>query len=101
KVRWQTCRAIAIEVSERCRKGRNGNALLDCGGDGDAPVVLCVLDNVSEIGVEQQIMQRGIAFVGVNDAIQKLRANDAAAAPDGGDIPEVQVPVVLFAGRAQ
>ena len=46
-------------------------------------------------------MQRGIAFVGVNDAIQKIRANDAAAAPDGGDIPEVQVPVVLFAGCAQ
>ena len=46
-------------------------------------------------------MQRRIAFVGVNDAIQKLCANDATAAPDSGDVAEVQVPVVLFAGRAQ
>src|SRR6266478_7238036 len=93
QVRWQTGRAIAVEVSERCRKGRNGNAVFDRGGDGDAPVVLCVLDDIGEVGIEQQIVERQIAFVGVNDAIQKLRANDATAAPDGGDVAEVQVPV--------
>ena len=101
QIRWQTRRAITVEVSERRRKRRDSDAIFDRGGDGDPPVVLRVFDNVSEIGVEQQIVQRGIAFVSVNDAIQKLCPNDATAAPDGGDVAEVQVPIVLFAGRAQ
>ena len=46
-------------------------------------------------------MQRRIALVGFDDAIEKLRANDATAAPDGGDVAEVQIPVVLLAGRAE
>ena len=75
--------------------------MFDCGGDGDAPVVLGVFDDVSEIGIEEEIVERGIAFVGVDDSVQKLRANDATAPPNGGNVAEVQVPVVLFAGRAK
>ena len=75
--------------------------MLDCGGDSDAPIVLGILDDVGEIGIEQEIMQRGIAFVGINDAVQKFRANDTTAAPDSGDVAEIQVPVVLFTGRAE
>ena len=46
-------------------------------------------------------MQIFIAVVGVNDAVQKLCPNDATAAPNGGDVAEIQVPVILFAGCAE
>ena len=32
---------------------------------------------------------------------KKFRADDATAAPDGGDVAEVQVPIELAAGRAE
>src|ERR1700682_398653 len=93
----QARRAITIEVSERCGKRGNGHTKLDRSGNRDAPVVLGLGDDVGEIGIEQEIMQRRIALVSIDDVIQKRSANDAAAAPDRGDVAEVQVPVVLFA----
>ena len=33
--------------------------------------------------------------------IKEVRADDASAAPDRGDIAEVKVPIVKLAGRAQ
>src|SRR5699024_8049939 len=38
-----------------------------------------------EGGVEQQAGQLGIVVVGLNDAVEELRADDAATAPDGGE----------------
>ena len=32
---------------------------------------------------------------------KKSRANDATAAPDGGDVAEIQIPFVSGAGRAE
>ena len=60
----------------------------------DAPVVLRLCDDVGEIRIEEQIVQRRIARVGFGDAIQKFRANDATAAPDRGDVAEIQIPIV-------
>src|SRR6266446_4314277 len=69
--------------------------------DGDAPVVLRLFDDAGEVGIEQQIMQRRIAFVGFDDAIKEFRANDATPAPDRGDVAEVQLPVVLVTRSAE
>ncbi len=46
-------------------------------------------------------MQGRISFVGFDNAIKKLGANDATAAPNGGDVAEVQIPFVLRAGGSQ
>ena len=59
--------------------------------------MLRLFNDVGEIGIEEQVVQRRIALVGLADAIQKFRANDATAAPDGRDIAEVQVPTELLA----
>ena len=72
EIRGQPRLAIAVEVGERGAKGGHGDAMLDRGGDGDAPVVLRLLDDVGEIGIEQKIVQRGIALVGFDDSIQEI-----------------------------
>ena len=69
--------------------------MLDRGRDRHAPVVLRLFDDVGEIGIEQQILQRRIALVSLDDAVEEFCANDAAAAPDRGDVAEVQVPIVI------
>ena len=46
-------------------------------------------------------MQRAITLIRFNDSIKKTRANDAAAPPDGGDVTEIQVPLVLDTGSAK
>src|SRR5207248_7710239 len=83
------------------RKSRRGDAVLDGGGNRDAPIFLGVFDDVSEIGIEQQIVEIFIALVSIDNAVEKFRANDATATPDGGDVAKVQVPIVLFARGAE
>src|SRR5256714_13375881 len=85
----QTRRSVAIEITERRGKGGNRNTELDGMGNGDSPVVLGILEDVGEIGIEHEIVQRAIAFVSVDDAVQKFRADYATAAPNGGDVAEV------------
>src|ERR1700730_7308083 len=59
----QTRGTVTVEVSERCRKCRDGDAILDCRRHCDAPIVLRVLDDVGKIGIEQEIVQRVVASV--------------------------------------
>src|SRR5438045_6375025 len=66
-----------------------------------SPVVLRPFDDAGEVLVEKQIVELGIALVRLLDPIQKFRANDAAAAPDGGDVAEVQVPLRADARGAE
>ena len=73
----------------------------DCGRDRDAPVILRPLQDAGEVLVEEQIVQLRIALVRFLDPVQKLRANNATAAPDRGDVAEVQVPMRTDAGRAE
>jgi hypothetical protein len=55
------------------------------------------LHDVGEVGIEEQVVQVGIALVGFHDSIQKFAPNNASPAPDGRDIAEVQVPIELLA----
>jgi 1-phosphofructokinase family hexose kinase len=53
-----------------------------------------------EVVVQHQVCQRRVALEGGRDAVQEARANDAAVAPDGGDLGQVQVVGMGFAGGA-
>ena len=46
-------------------------------------------------------MQGGVAPVRLDNPIEKFRADDAAAAPDGGDVAEVEVPLLFTACRTK
>src|ERR1700730_5211971 len=92
----QSCGTVTVEVGEGGAESRNGNAMLDGGGNGDAPIILRFCDDVGEIGIEEEVVQRGVALIRIHDAVQEFRANDATAAPDRGDVSEVEVPVVLL-----
>ena len=46
-------------------------------------------------------MKRRIALIRFHDAIQEFGTNDTPATPDGGDVAEVQVPIVLVASGPQ
>src|SRR6476646_7359177 len=96
QIRRQTSLPVTVEVSQRRAKRRHSHTLLDRGCDRDPPVVLGLLDNFGEVGIEEQIAQCGIALVSFDDSIQKLCTNNAPAAPDGGDIAEVQAPIELL-----
>lgn len=93
QIRRQTRRSVAIEVGERGAEGRDRDPVFDCGSDRDAPVILSPFDDPGEVLVEEEIVQRRIAFIGFLDPIQKLRADDATAAPNGGDVAEIQIPM--------
>ncbi len=75
--------------------------MFDGCGNGNAPVVLRFLDDAGEITIEEKIVERGIAFISFDNAIEKFCANDAPTAPDRGDVAEVQVPFILRARCAQ
>src|SRR5207237_9092650 len=54
-----------------------------------------------EITIEKQIVQCGIETIRLHDAVQKYRANDAAASPDRGDVTQIKVPLVFSTSGAQ
>ena len=54
-----------------------------------------------EEGVEDEILQARVLLVGFGDAIKKACADDAAAAPDAGDVFEVEIPPIEFAAFAE
>src|SRR5450631_3021726 len=93
QIRRQTRGTVAIEVAERSAEGWDGYTMFHRGGDRNPPIILGAFDNAGEVLVEQQIMQRRVAFIGFLDPIQELRADDATAAPDGGDVAEIQIPM--------
>ena len=61
--------------------------------DCDPPIILSPVDDPGEVLVEQQIVQGRVPFVGFLDPIQELCADNATAAPDGGDVAEIQIPM--------
>ena len=89
---------IAV-IEDQCTADRRcGDALLDGRGDHSPPGALSLDHGAFEERVEQQVFQVALLIVGFLDLAEKGRANDATAAPDGGDGPVVEVPVVLRGG---
>lgn len=93
--------AIAVEVSERCAEGGRRDSELDGGDDCAPPIRLRLAENAAEKGIEHQVFEIGIPLVGFFDAVEKFGANDAAAAPDRGDVAEVELPIILASGGAE
>ena len=87
--------AVAVVVAEGGAEGRDRDAVE--GGDADdfTPVLLRLAEHVFEERIEHEIGQIGVGAVGVGDAIEEAGADDATAAPDGGDAAEVELPVLL------
>ncbi len=87
--------AIAVVVAERCAESRNRDAV-DRGECYDlTPVLLELVEQVLEERSKHEVAQFRIAAIGIGDVVEESGANDATAAPDGGDFSEVEVPVFL------
>src|SRR5438093_11409727 len=95
----QPSRPITVEVSERCGKCRNRDAVFNGSCYRNAPVALRLSDGSREITVEQKVVERRVAMISLDDAGEKFRANNAGAPPDGGANAEGEVPLGFPASR--
>jgi hypothetical protein len=90
--------AVAVVVAEAGAEGGDGDAVQ--GGEGDnsrASSAGSWLSMSLKKGSSMRLLSSGLRSVGVGDAVEEAGADDAAAAPDGGDAAEVEAPV--FASR--
>src|SRR5262249_32594747 len=97
EIRGQPSRPVTVEIGQRGRRRGDSYAVLDSCRNHKTPFRLRSSDDSGKIPVEQKIVQIAVASVRVNDAVQELCANNAATAPDGGDVAQVELP---FVGRA-
>src|SRR5665811_391501 len=79
-----------------CIRDRNRDARQRRCRDDAAPCRLAVGDGLGEVWIDQQGWNRRVVGIRVDDPVQELCADDAAAAPDRGDGALVEVPVVLL-----
>ena len=97
EIRRQSRLTITVEIGQRGGKCRDGHAMFDGRRYRDTPIPLCFPNDLREIAIEQEIVQRRVALVRPDDPVEKFRANDAPASPDGGDVAEIEVPLVFSA----
>src|SRR4051812_18611825 len=97
QVRGQPLRPVAVVVAKRRGERRHRDAAEAGKRDDFAPVLLRLAEHVLEEWVKHEVYQTRIAAVRVGDAVQEFRADDAAAAPDGGDAAEFEAPLLLLA----
>lgn len=88
-------RAEAVVVGECGAEAGGGDAELGGGGDDVAPGVLRVGDGGGEVVRGEQGGQIRLRGIGRPDVVEKLGADDAAAAPDLGKPGEVDILAVL------
>ena len=74
-----------------------GDGLADLGGQGDDATPR--IDETSELGLEIRVKQEGwqfgIGVIGLDDAVEEFRADDAATTPNGGKVAGVNIPIVV------
>ena len=89
--------AVAVVVAEGGAEGGDGDAVE--GGDAHhfPPALLGLAEHVLEERVEHEVRELRVGAVGVGDAVEEAGADDATAAPNGGDAAEVEAPVLLLA----
>src|SRR5690606_5546759 len=93
--------AVLIVIGKRRAEGRDGDPVEAGFGDGQAPIGLALADDVGEVGRQYQVGQGGFLIIGLFDLFQELRPDDAAAAPQHGDLPVVEIPAIGLGRRAQ
>ena len=91
--------AERIVVAQRGGERRGRDPQLGGGDDDLAPRRLRVLDDVLEVGIQQQVIQIRIGVEGVFDPFQEDSADNAAAAPQHRDRAVVERPSVLLGRR--
>lgn len=94
KIGGKASASVAVKVSQGGTEGWCWNTALYAERNDVAPMLLAVVQRVSEIGIEHQISQCRILCIGIGDLLQEPRANDAAASPDLSNGGEVKRPVV-------
>src|SRR5713226_2475941 len=93
----QAVGAQRVVVGQGGGEAGDRDAEPDRGGDHGAPGVLGGGEVFAELLVGQQRGQRLVVLVGGPDPVEEGGPDDAAAAPDGSDPAEVEVPAVLAA----
>src|ERR1051326_7787016 len=97
----QTLAAVPIVERKRGGEGGNGHAGSHGHAYDTAPRWLAAIDDLMEIGVQQQVGETGIAVEGFLDLAEKSGANDAPGAPYHGDSAVVEIPVALLGSLAE
>src|SRR5438132_13586900 len=67
----------------------------------DAPIPLRFPNDLREIATEQEIVQRRVALVRLDDPVKKFRADNTATSPNSGNVAEVQIPLIFRARRSK
>jgi hypothetical protein len=76
----QVLGAVSVVEGQGGAEGRGGDTPDGTLGDGVAPSVLGGVDGVVEEVVEEQVLEVGVAAVGVGDVLKEDRADDASRA---------------------
>ena len=63
-----------------------------------SPARLSLVDGLVEEVVEEQVLEVGVAAVGLGDVLKEDGADDAATTPHEGNFWLVQLPLVLLGG---
>ena len=92
----QALSAQAVVVGQGRGEYRHRQAHLGCGDNHAAPRRDEFGELALEVWVEDESRQLRVGVISLPDAIQELRADDATATPDGGEIARVNVPTELL-----
>lgn len=97
-VQRQPLRAETVKVLQAGGEGGNRHAVATASPTTRLHAWLPLHQLVGKVGVQQQIVQRGVLGEGALDLVEDLGADDAAALPDARTLAEVDAPVELLRG---
>lgn len=96
QVGGQVLGAVTVVEGERSGEGRSGDTPQSGLADHVTPASLGVVNGLVEEVVEQQVLEVGVAAVGLGNILEEDGADDAATAPHEGNGRLVQLPLVLL-----
>ena len=82
--------AQCIDVLHGGRECGDGHAVLHSKADDTAQTLHVRIDGGEEEVIEHEILEIRLALIGIRDALQKFRLDDAARTEDGGNLSEVK-----------
>ena len=88
--------AVTVVEGQSGAEGGSGDTPEGTLGDNVAPAVLGGVDSVVEEVVEEEVLEVGVAAVGLGDVLEEDRADDAATTPHEGDLGLLELPAVLL-----
>jgi hypothetical protein len=100
-VRGEVLGAVTVVEGKGGAEGGSGDTPDGALGDNVAPAVLGGVDGVVEEVIEQQVLEVGVATVGVGDVLEEDGTDDAATAPHEGDLGLLELPAVVLGGLSE